>query len=295
LIINDSTLSGVTSVNNKKILHIPREITKIGDSAFKSNVINGVTTVDFPNESKCITIGNYAFDHCGTIKIINFPSTIVNIGIEAFAYCTALEKLDFSSCSSLTNIPNSMALSCTNLAELKLPPHCVSIADSAFNETLALNGDLVIPKSVRIIGTQAFLNAGYDYSGSNQNSLNLIFEDESNLVSTNYASFSGMPIVGTVEFPPSLKNYGNNFFAFSGAHAVKINSRSQNNFGTNCFDGTKFKELYLNVNDYFSYPKDFLLYSYIKDKDDGKIYVNNNLIDQFKNGWITFSQKFYSL
>jgi hypothetical protein len=63
----------------------------------------------------------------------------------------------------------------------------------------------------------------------------------------------------------------------------------------NCFDGVHAKELYLNVDAYFPYPSSFLSWSHILLKDDGKIYVPNSLIDQFKSGWSDFSQKFYPI
>jgi hypothetical protein len=249
-------LTGIKKVT-KSTLHVPREVTNIANKAFANNALKDVTTVDFPDDSKCVTIGESAFYDCSTIKVINFPKTLANIGTSSLYFCKALEKIDFSSCTALTNIPGSMAQGCDGLTTVRLPPQCVSIGEKAFQDALILTGDLIIPKYVKSIGSEAFLNAGSNPTSA-RTSINLIFEEGSNLSSAAYASFSSMSCVGTIDFPSSLKTYGNNFFAFNHADVIKINSRSGNLFGMNCFDGVHAKELYLNVDAYFPYPSSFL-------------------------------------
>jgi hypothetical protein len=279
LIINNNVLSGVTSLSSKTILHIPKDVTTISANAFSKNKLDGITQVEFPSDSNCVTISSYAFAENSTIANIVLSPNITNLGESCFMLCSSLQELDFSKNQKITNLPKWVGAHSSNLKTLILPPNCITISNEAFEDSLGLTGNLIIPRSVTTIGEEAFLNAGYNGQG-----IALFFENNSTLKSVAYASFAVMKCTGTLNLPSSLKTYANNSFNSNMADLIIVNSSSGNTFGTNVLDGTKAKSLHLNIDNYFAYPKDFLSFSYIKENADGKIYVPNSLLDDFKSG-----------
>ena len=71
---------GITSVV------IPNTVTKIGDSAFRSQ--SNLTSVTLP--TTLVEIGVAAFRSCNALTSISLPASIRTIGMNAFNGCTAL-------------------------------------------------------------------------------------------------------------------------------------------------------------------------------------------------------------
>jgi hypothetical protein len=278
--VNGSILQGLTNAGGKNILHIPREITVIGPNAFKE--LSDITTVHFGDDSKCVKIDDSAFESSDSIVTINFPTSLINLGKQCFFSCDSLTAIDLSSNTQITTIPDSFCSMCEKITTLKLPPNCNAIHDSAFKDTLSLDGELQIPKTVATIGSEAFLNAGYTY-GATKN-ISLTFEIGSVLNSIGYAAFSSMYSTGTIDLPTSLKTYNNNCFNTNKASRININYSGKPNFGDTVFEGASLTTLYLNVGEYFTYPNNFLRYSQISKDASAKIYVPSNLLSEFQNG-----------
>lgn len=87
------------------------------------------------------------------IKSISLPSTITEIGKQAFYNCQKLEHLILP--SNIEEIPDQMCFGCTKLQEISLPSTLKVIGFSAFQRCNSLT-EVVVPESVTEIGAIAF-------------------------------------------------------------------------------------------------------------------------------------------
>ena len=106
-------------------------VKRIGNSAFKGFGVSG-TEVTFNLPSSLVSIADYAFFSCPTLKNITIPASVETIGAACFRSCPALESVTFEGGSKLT-----------------------SIAQNAFGECPILK-NVTIPASVETIGMECF-------------------------------------------------------------------------------------------------------------------------------------------
>lgn len=74
---NNTLIAGCTNS------HIPDNVEKIGDSAFRECL--DLTNVVLPNS--VLMIGNNSFEGCQSLKTMSIPNHVKSIGDKAFAYC----------------------------------------------------------------------------------------------------------------------------------------------------------------------------------------------------------------
>ena len=110
------------------------EVREVGDGSVEIVAFHGTETrVDVPAEldgKRVISIGEWAFFGNETLREISLPNGLSEIGVGAFAHCTALENAVF-------------------------PQALRKISDRAFFGCVKLSA-IVLPKSVGEIGTEAF-------------------------------------------------------------------------------------------------------------------------------------------
>jgi len=135
-----------SSVNLRK-LTIPRNIRIIANAAFEN--IRFLEKVIFEEGSKLRAIGNRAFSYAG-FRDIDLPSSIEFIGRDAFT----LEK--FVAPKSMLHITES-PFHIGYLTNVVLHDKVESISTRAFAGARSINS-IFIPKSVLIVGTNAFAN-----------------------------------------------------------------------------------------------------------------------------------------
>ncbi len=128
-----------------------------------------------------ISIGEYAFSHCVSLKSIELPDTIVAIGSDAFWGCTGLTRINlpemlltigpnaFWECSALEKltIPETVTAigygafaRCDLLTSLVLPPQLTAIDNYTCGSCRNL-AKVVIPKAVVSIADDAFASTPY--------------------------------------------------------------------------------------------------------------------------------------
>ena len=98
-------------------------------------------------------IGEYAFDHCGSLWHVTVPATVCSIGRAAFYQCTDLYVVTIS--GGLTFIEERAFGYCTSLDEVKFPSSVKRIGYEAFRGCGKLD-TVEVPKSVRRIDDYAF-------------------------------------------------------------------------------------------------------------------------------------------
>ena len=81
-----------------------------------------------------------AFAKCTELESINFSTctNLTKIGYDAFRECTSLTELDFSACTSLTEITSYAFSSCTSLRTVKLSPNLIKCTGDSFSNCTSL-------------------------------------------------------------------------------------------------------------------------------------------------------------
>lgn len=196
--IGESAFSSCTGLGGD--LTIPKSVKTIESQAFES-AYSSAGTLRFEDGSVLTEIGNYAFSYCG-FTAVDFGkqgTQGLTIGVSAFE-------------------------NCKNLKNLKLSDNIISIENNAFmngdwsdrNPNYLLGCELVLPKSLKKIGENAFRYSHITSLTFNGNSLTEI---------SNFA-FYQTDIEGDLAIPASVKRIGTN--AFEKTHISKLTFSGDN-------------------------------------------------------------------
>ena len=139
-------------------LELSNALSVIPKHAFKGCVCLSGSLV-IPDSVKAI--GEYAFYGCSFTGSLTLPSSVTTIGQSAFTSCQGFTKLELP--NTLSVIPTQAFMDCRNLSgELVIPASVTEIGNHAFNGCKKLNaetGQVTLPKSLKKIGYNVFLNA----------------------------------------------------------------------------------------------------------------------------------------
>ncbi len=137
---------------------VPQSVTfKSGTLGIGGGAFENSTTLKSVTFSSTVTnIGKNAFCKCSNLSTMRLPRNIKSIGEKAFYSCTLLPSLVIR--SSVTELGNSCFMNCTSLKSLELSESLTSIPTNCFWNCTALEGDIVIPKSVKYVGDYAFMD-----------------------------------------------------------------------------------------------------------------------------------------
>lgn len=159
--------------SNIQKINIGNTVTHITTYLFSE--CNGFDTIIIPNSVR--TIGTGAFANCSGIKSITIGEGLDSIGSSVFPHNSPLEELNYyaTNCRSsfgfyntssfhltigenVTSIPQMFLQGCTNYCETVVLPESVRYIGSwAFCST-GINGELTIPSNVDTIGVYTFLS-----------------------------------------------------------------------------------------------------------------------------------------
>ncbi len=181
------------------------------------------------------TIGEWAFEHCYSLKSITIPNSVTTIGDSAFYHCESLNSVTIP--DSVTTIGEHAFAHCDNLTSVTIPNSVKTIGEAAFSDCrnlkefrggstfingrcLIINCKLVafapagitkftIPNSVTTIGELAFWGCSSLTSVTIPNSVTTIGE----------LSFSFCDNLTSVTIPNSVMTIGN--YAFNGCESLK--------------------------------------------------------------------------
>ena len=108
---------------------IPDTVTTIGDYAFDG--CGSLTSVTFGENSQLTTIGNCAFEGCGNLTSIVIPDGVTRIGYEAFRDCDSLTSVTIG--NNVTTIGDYAFYYCHSLTSIVIPDGVTTIGYEAFS------------------------------------------------------------------------------------------------------------------------------------------------------------------
>ncbi len=127
----------------------------INNYAFSSYTL--LETVTFGENSKLISIGSGAFQHCDSLEAIEIPNSVTSIGESVFAFCGSLKynKKDNASYLGNENNPYLVLVQGEDNINVEIDSGCKIILDNAF-AYCGQPKNILIPSSVIYIGMYAF-------------------------------------------------------------------------------------------------------------------------------------------
>lgn len=228
-------------------------VKRIGHSAFKDFGTAG-TEVTFNLPSSLVSIADYAFSSCPTLKNITIPASVETIGAACFRSCPALESVTFEGGSKLTSIAQNAFGECPTLKNVTIPASVKTIGMECFAWCRALESvtfekgsklttignklfyacsalkSITIPASVETIGEYCF------YCCTALESVT--FEEGSKLTSIAQNAFGECPALMSITIPASVETIGEFCFAYCYAlESVTFEKGSKlTTIGDNAFD-----------------------------------------------------------
>lgn len=182
----------------------------------------------------CVTsIGNYAFQFCGSLSSITIPSGVTSIGEYAFNQCSGLIEVVLP--DSVTSIGQSAFYFCSSLTSCTIGSGVTSIGRATFYHCNSLT-NINIPNSVTNIGLEAFDGCSGLTSVTIPNSV-------TNIEPNAFQLCSSLP---SVTIPDSVTSIRNSAFAYcSGLTSVTVNAITPPTLGTNVFMNTNDCPIYV--------------------------------------------------
>ncbi len=129
---------------------IAKEVKAVPAFAFAECV--NLRSVVFEQGSRCRSIGECAFYRCCSLKEIELPPSLSEIGKYAFAWCESMEKVH------LVNVDKIGALAfayCSSLKDVEFSERLKSVGNNAFSCCTSLE-EALIPSSVSLLESYAF-------------------------------------------------------------------------------------------------------------------------------------------
>ena len=150
-----SLRSGALSNLKIKRIILGDGVTSVGAFAFFKS--GQLTEVQLPVSLKSINT-YYLFAGCTSLKTVNLPAGLTEIGKYAFYECKALPNITLP--AGVTSIGDYAFTENNALASINLPAGLTSIGAAAFFKCTALSGIVTLPAGCTSIGADAFAYSG---------------------------------------------------------------------------------------------------------------------------------------
>ena len=158
---------------NLKNVYLPKSVKRIGHRAFA--MCSELVTLDIPEDSELEFIGDSAFLECSklsefyfpesltticddafslcSLKDVNLPESLIDIGTGIFSGCGNLENVHLP--STMTKIPVRMFLGDKKLTDVNIPENVVEFCEECFEGCTSLE-NFEIRNNVKTVGRNAF-------------------------------------------------------------------------------------------------------------------------------------------
>lgn len=208
--------------------------TGMSDYAFQGTKLEKVSLPE-----GLLSISAYAFYEGTSLKAVEIPNSVVEMGTHAF-HGTQLEKISFP--DSLLHIPAHAFYQCTNLKEIEIPDHIQTIGEYAFYGNAALV-KVNIGAGVTVIENYTFANCSM---------LSELTIGES-VTSIGYDAFSGNESLKKLVVPNSVTAIGN--YAFENCSGLEdvVLGTNVTTMGDKTFSGTNVLRLTIPNHAYHTY------------------------------------------
>ena len=141
LMSNGSASTLGNNLNNLQEVNIKADVTTLTPSMFSG--MTSITTVNFEDGDKNLTIGESCFDGCTGITSLTIPARLSSMGKRAFAGTKGVSSLSLPANSRLTVIPGQAFYQCGNNTEaafdITIPRSVTEIQKQAFGDMARLN------------------------------------------------------------------------------------------------------------------------------------------------------------
>ena len=133
--INDNLFYGCSTLKN---VVVPDKVKNIGKYAFYAcKDLANVEITDNPQPYTTITIDDYSFSGCSSLKIICLPNRVTSLGSYAFYDCISLKSVGMP--NGLTAIEDGTFFNCEELQSVVIPSGVTRIGYYAFTNCDKLN------------------------------------------------------------------------------------------------------------------------------------------------------------
>ena len=208
-------------------LTIPKSITELGFATFE---LGSIENVVFDEDSSITVIPERCFNR-NSISSITLPLGIEKLSLYSFG-SNRLTSLDLSNYTSLKEIgPSAFQDGLLTTINFGTNSSLEIIGSAAFN-TNYLTGALTLPKSLKTIGTSAFIGSAL---GGKNSITALYFEPGSNLETIGTLAFRFNNIGGTLTLPESVQKVYTSSFANNQIEILNIGSNI-NTIGQGAFN-----------------------------------------------------------
>ena len=128
---------------------LPKGLIKIGNNAFYG--YRSLKSINIPNSVS--DIGKWAFYHCSLLSL-SIPNSVKNIGEWAFAGCEELKQLYLT--DGISKLENGVFSGCYELETVVVPKSVKVIGKNAFSYCKKLK-TVILPNGIREIGEKPFV------------------------------------------------------------------------------------------------------------------------------------------
>jgi uncharacterized repeat protein (TIGR02543 family) len=177
-----------------------KPVTAIGNNAFRSKIITGVTIPD-----SVTGIEPFAFYQCSMLQAVNIGASVKTIGRMAFMGCIRLTGVIIP--DKVSDIGENAFCACDSLQSASLGSGLKTIGEYAFAAS-GLTG-IMIPNNVTTMGSGVFEGCGSLSSASLPAGLKAIPD----------LLFHSNPLLAAITIPEGVESIGNG--AFEGCTAIK--------------------------------------------------------------------------
>jgi len=243
---------------NLQSITLSDKITSVGNNSFQNCTL--LNSVIFTGQISISILGDYCFDNCSSLSVINIPSSVKIIGSYAFSNCTNFTSIDIP--DSVTQISSGIVSGCSKLTAIIFPNNITNIPNNMFNGCIELS-EIIIPSSITNIGDDAFNNCSilntctFEYINNDTNSVTNIgkraFKNcvllpsiiiPSNVTNIDEEAFSNCTIFNSIIFesPTTLTSIGKESFQNTILSSINI-PESVSYIGEGAFKSTNITSI----------------------------------------------------